>query len=89
MGRWLLYAGLGFGLLCLAAGYIYCAGAARGVWAPSDVLRPALTQMVILGVGWALVRGGRRTLGTALAVVVAFLLAFQLGCALALVPGAA
>jgi hypothetical protein len=87
MVRWLIYAGLG--LVGLAAGSVYCAGHAPGVWALSDVLRPALPQVVALAFGWALVRGGRRTLGTVLAVVAASLLAFQLGCALTLVPGAA
>jgi hypothetical protein len=73
MGRWLLYVGLG--LVGLAGGYIYCAGHAPDSWSRSDVLCAALSQVVALGFGWALVRGGRRTLGTALAVVACCLLA--------------
>ena len=83
MARWRMY--LGLGLLGFAAGYILCVGGTRGgTLAPSDVLAPALQQAVILGVAWALLRRGRRTLGTVLAVTSCALLAAQLGCGLAL-----
>ncbi len=82
MRRWLMYAGLG--LLGFAAGYILCAGPVRGVWEPSDVLGPALLQVIVLGTAWAALRRGRRTLAAALAFTGCGLLAAYLGCGLAL-----
>ena len=87
MGRWLMYVGVG--LLGFAAGYILCAGGARGGdWKPADVLGPALQQLIVLGVAWVFLRRGWRTLGTVLAVAGCGLLGVQLGCGLGLGLGA-
>src|SRR5438128_823122 len=86
MGRWWIY--IAMGILGIMAGYAYTTTGVHGAGMTSSVvLSSALRQVVLLGIGWALLHGGRRTLGTLLAVSACALLAAHLGVGLALLLG--